>query len=390
MSWSENSFWDSSSSYLPSLARANLVKMLSKPGFRHPARRTVPSSDKLKMRKPGDIYPQNAKFTKPPTNALTSGANLLPHKQIVATGFVLPKNFCWKPADLTMEQDQGSCGSCWAFCIAHMVADRVAAATGGRTMSAISTREIMECSDYEKDCNPVGCDGNDPFTALSSLATKNVKLCPITGYPRTYTASNTDTSACSGSACQSSYYVTVSNPAMLCESITAPGDEANKRNISNMKQHIYNEGPIIAVFSCPDEFSNYDGLTIYEPPPGTDIDHIGRHAIEIVGWGRDDEQKVDYWVCRNSWGDNWPSKHRKCAGKSFFYIKAGSDVCHIESYAACADVKTQSASSAPKDPDDAFSGSGFACNIKPIIISSLVLLAAATAIIIVVATKKKM
>jgi len=404
---SEISFWYPNLPYSNAAASslnyslAPTIKMLSKPAFRHPSYRTV-SLGKLQLRKPGQTYETNTKFVKPPANVVTSGATLLPHKKIVATGFVLPKNFCWSPAELTMEQNQGACGSCWAFCIAHMVADRVSVATKGRTMSAISTTEIMECSDYDKGCSPVGCEGNDPFVALSSLVTKNVKLCAVTGYPRTYTGANTNASMCSPSSCASKYYVTVSNPAMLCEAIGAPGDEANKRNVANMKQHIYNEGPIIAVFSCPEEFSNYDGLTIYEPPQGTDIDNIGRHAIEVVGWGKDDESGVEYWICRNSWGDNWPSKHRKCSGKAFFYMKAGSDVCHIESYAASVDVKTQSASLAPKDPDDAYSDSGansFGCpyntqigvvsNVAKPIIYAVVTVAILVSIAVVVAKKMR-
>ncbi len=48
---------------------------------------------------------------------------------------------------------------------------------------------------------------------------------------------------------------------------------------------------------------------------------VGGHAVVIVGWGTLNGE--DYWIIQNSWGT-------KSGRAGFFYIRRGTNECHIE------------------------------------------------------------
>ena len=50
-------------------------------------------------------------------------------------------------------------------------------------------------------------------------------------------------------------------------------------------------------------------------------DYVGGHAIKILGWGI--ENSVKYWLCANSWNNEW-------GDNGFFKILRGNNECHIE------------------------------------------------------------
>lgn len=85
-----------------------------------------------------------------------------------------------------------------------------------------------------------------------------------------------------------------------------------------MMQEIYQRGPIACGIAVPHDLMKYTG-GIYEDKTGElDIDH----EISVVGWGV--ENRVKYWVIRNSWGTAW--------GESgFFRLVKGKNNIAIES-----------------------------------------------------------
>lgn len=73
--------------------------------------------------------------------------------------------------------------------------------------------------------------------------------------------------------------------------------------IDLMKYEILRFGPIAAGFLVFENFANgYDGTTIYSEVSGASL---GGHYVSIMGWGTDEKTKMDYWICRNSWGTDW-------------------------------------------------------------------------------------
>jgi len=75
-------------------------------------------------------------------------------------------------------------------------------------------------------------------------------------------------------------------------------------DINLIKQHIYQYGCVVAGFTVYKSFTNYDGNGIYIDN-GTDPNEqpVNFHAICVIGWGT--ENGINYWICRNSWGNSW-------------------------------------------------------------------------------------
>ena len=46
------------------------------------------------------------------------------------------------------------------------------------------------------------------------------------------------------------------------------------------------------------------------------------HAFLIVGYGRDENSKTDYWICKNQWGTEWGMN-------GYINIKIGENICGI-------------------------------------------------------------
>jgi hypothetical protein len=335
---------------------------------KHTAKRfsVYPGGPKLRA---GKVYKATG-FKMPPPTAMVAVHSAIPVKTVTST-VLMPKNFCYTAGDLTPALDQGICGSCWAHALMFSIADRVAIMTKGRAQRSLSIRQIEECSAYLEGTQPTGCEGNDFGIAADSLVRNKVPLVLAEDYPRPYTVQPTEATDCGTfTADTNGYYVTLSDASAIIDPIGQVGDEIHHKNIENMKQHIYNEGPIAVAMNLYNEFQNYDGLTIYEPSEAAIAEGTeGGHAIEIIGWGTEPSSGAQYWVCCNSWGPQWPVNHKTCAGIGYFYIRMGKNVMNIESWEGISSIPVvHNLEKAPTTKEtDIYPGEEFACRGKTVV-----------------------
>ena len=55
------------------------------------------------------------------------------------------------------------------------------------------------------------------------------------------------------------------------------------------------------------------------------------HAVTMVGYGHEDSLDKDYWIIKNSWGENWGED-------GYFRIRRGTGCCGINCYITTAKV----------------------------------------------------
>ena len=170
-------------------------------------------------------------------------------------------------------KDQGQCGSCWAFATVANAESVWAIDTG--TLFTLSEQELIDCSKGIGYWNR-GCNGGNPDSSFQYMIQHGV------AEEHTYPYTSSD------SKCQ---------PYTPVVSFTACYDVSPNNPYELM--HAVNMNPVvIAIEADSTVFQSYSsGIITIEC--GTNLDH----AVEIVGYGTD--QGLDYWLIRNSWGDDW-------------------------------------------------------------------------------------
>jgi hypothetical protein len=242
-------------------------------------------------------------------------------------GKPLPPFLLYKPDFLTPAQNQGECGSCWAFSLAHMLADRVMIATGGRFRKNLSVQELLSCFDR------TGCEGGSPEDACFWLADSGTELYTDVALPYKQQKSLHVSTACK-TAKGDAVKVNKDSIKSIVEFIPEKGYSKDilQRNINSMKRELVEGGVFYCAMTVYEDFFSYTGLKPYKPSKNSKV--IGGHAIEVVGYcdkGQDPRtgfKRYGYWICKNSWTDGWPTQ---TTVDGFFTIVMGSNICGIES-----------------------------------------------------------
>ncbi len=181
----------------------------------------------------------------------------------------LPATFDWRSkVQLSPIENQGSCGSCWAFSTAATFQDvkRIFGET-----EDLSEQYLLSCA------NPSEWSCNGGFFAHDAHKSPRGAVL-ASEYP--YTATD--------SACKSgiNYRWKLTSWAYL------PGGETP--SVDEIKAAIYKYGPVSVGVAADSQFSSYRS-GIFQGSGSTQLNH----AVNLVGWGQ------GYWIMRNSWGAGW-------------------------------------------------------------------------------------
>lgn len=241
-------------------------------------------------------------------------------------GQKLPSFLLYKMEYLTPVRNQGECGACWAFAACDMLSDRAMISTGGVFKENLSVQQLLNC--FNRD----GCNGGSPEEASFWLADTSTPL--TTEKKLKYIQYKGEDVM---STCKKPKGVLRVKPNSIVSIVTyieevGYDESILAQNILNMKLELYEGGPFYCAMSVYDDFFSYSGLLPYTVGKGASL--VGGHAIEIIGYcdvGEDTRKGFDgmgYWICKNSWGKDWPTK---TALDGYFMIKMGSNMCGIES-----------------------------------------------------------
>ncbi|MCP4581565.1 MAG: T9SS type A sorting domain-containing protein [candidate division Zixibacteria bacterium] len=184
----------------------------------------------------------------------------------------------------TPVQNQGGCGSCWAF----------AAAAGFESAYLIATGEVVDLSEQaivscENTSN--GCNGGYSGAAYGFLSTTGAMYESCMPYVA-------DDIPCDIDDCEVIDYLEGYQPV--------PNDVNAIKNMLAL-------GPLSTSFTAYDDFNSYQqGCYEHADTEPTN------HAVLIVGWDDNECNGDGAWIVKNSWGSGWG----RLGG--YFYIKYGS------------------------------------------------------------------
>ena len=268
------------------------------------------SSHRAGITKFSDLTPQE--FTKIYLNLNYDAfaiANFDPY--IVKVSNAAPDAFDWRDRGMvTPVRDQGACGSCWAFATVANLEGLYYGAKG--VVVDLSEQLLVDC-----DTNDSGCNGGLMEYAFMWLVKNGIEKeedYPYTGVKGTCKADKTK---------YIDMKVTGYKKLGKSSSTWSPVDE------DEIKEFLYGAGPLAVALNA-DILQTYTGGVIDVPSSECPASGIN-HAVTMVGYGHDDTVNKDYWIIKNSWGENWGED-------GYFRIKRGSGTCGINNYITTATV----------------------------------------------------
>ena len=192
--------------------------------------------------------------------------------------FIVPFRKDWRKHNaVTQVKNQGNCGSCWSFSTTGSIEGIVSIKTG--TLFNVSEQQLMDCSsDYGNN----GCQGGLMDNGFKYVI-ENGGLCSEEEYP--YMAEDGE---CQDQDCKT--VVQISNYSDI---------ESNNEKI--LKRAVAQQPVSVAIQANVSSFRFYSSGIYSDPMCGDKLDH----GVLIVGYGYDLEYDKDYWIIKNSWGEEW-------------------------------------------------------------------------------------
>lgn len=204
----------------------------------------------------------------------------------------IPDSVDWRESGaVNAVQNQGQCGSCWAF-------SAIGAIEGAHFLKSGELVKLSEqqCVDCDEDSE--GCRGglqSSCFEYAEGDALVLETRYPYTGY---------------ADSCFAPY-----DGKVKVQSYT----NVPANSVSALKSAIAKQPVAVTVDAGDYAFQHYMGGIITDPSCGTKLDH----AILAVGYGNEDG--TDYYIVKNSWGGHWGE-----LGYVRFGAVEGKGICGIQ------------------------------------------------------------
>ncbi|KAF7988185.1 hypothetical protein HCN44_007679 [Aphidius gifuensis] len=194
-----------------------------------------------------------------------------------------PTNVDWrKLGAVTSVKDQGQCGSCWAFSTTGALEGQHFREKG--YLVSLSEQNLIDCSsDYGND----GCNGGLMDNAFEYIKDNR------------------------GIDNEKSYEYEARQGKCRYNKKSSVADDAGFVDIANndekqLMQAVATVGPISVAIDASHHSFQFYSQGVYDEPDcsTTELDH----GVLVVGYGTDSDTGKDYWLVKNSWGENWGEK----------------------------------------------------------------------------------
>ena len=209
----------------------------------------------------------------------------------------LPTSIDWREKGMVNPvQDQGQCGSCWAFSTIQAVESATAIKHG--TLPKLSEQELVDCDTLKNGGRDHGCNGGLMDNAFNWIG-KSDGVCDESSYPYTSGVSKTS-GTCTMKSCTNTDNTDVINHV-----------DVQVNSDSAMMTALSLQPVSVAIEADQKTFQLYSS-GVFVGECGTSLDH----GVGLVGYGT--MGGVDYYILRNSWGNTW-------GDGGYMYLGRGND-----------------------------------------------------------------
>lgn len=290
--------------------------------------------------------------------------------QLYSKQFHLPKSLdgriVWKDY-LPPIQDQGKCGSCYAYSWAAAISTRIGLLTAGHLQVELTSVDPVIC--------PLLQPGEDlVLSHYNQLQSSSEKIRETAEKRRVEELQVHKIRACHGDTLLNSakfiYMVGLTTTDCVPNSILVSGSnlptceevedpthtlsfngcykskkaqrtfrlekvyriaiDREEEKEKNIMYELAKFGPISTAMFIYDDFYDFDPSWEVYTHPTRDTERLGGHSVTIVGWGDEIQAGVStpFWLIRNSWGKNW-------GDGGYFRMKRWLPGCELEMNILC-------------------------------------------------------
>lgn len=194
-------------------------------------------------------------------------------------GATQPENIDWRSLGaVTPVKNQKRCDSCWAFAATGALEGQHFRHTGN--LVSLSEQNLLDCS-VSND----GCESGLASRAFLDIQKEG------------------------GIATESSYSYEAKQKLCRLDNVTLGASDTGFvqlefGNETQLAIAVATVGPIAVSLDSSSKLFHFYRSGIYDNPCCSDTNLI--HAALVVGYGTEDG--MDYWLVKNSWGENWGDK----------------------------------------------------------------------------------
>jgi len=214
----------------------------------------------------------------------------------------LPESHTWTNLTSVKEiQDQGGCGSCWAFASATVL--RAHSEIWMKSPRKFSVQQIISCTPNPQECGGTGgCQGATAELAMDYVFKHGCRT--ETELPYSEIDDN-----CPHSLMEEGIDDEPANSGLASASLGMLGwTKLPENKVGPLKAALVTKGPVAVSISAGYSWNQYDGGILDDCPKDAIIDH----AVVLIGYGQskildggEDEPEMKYWHLQNSWGTDW-------------------------------------------------------------------------------------
>ncbi|CBK21708.2 uncharacterized protein [Blastocystis hominis] len=187
----------------------------------------------------------------------------------------VPARVDWREQGaVTPVKNQGMCGSCWAFSTTGTTEGAYFLKTGN--LVSLSEQQLVDCA-RDPEYENFGCSGGWPWSAVDYVTKHG--LCTEEDYP--YKGVDAE---CKESSCK----VAVQS----VDKVQLPVGDEDSLAVAVSKT------PVSIVLDAT-------AMQLYDKGIITRCSESINHAVLAVGYDKDAETGLKYWIIKNSWGADW-------------------------------------------------------------------------------------